>query len=442
MFKERTIIFGTVLLYLCLLIAFPGSLNAQESRHVLFIGNSYTQVNNLPLLVASIAQDMGDELTYGSNTPGGCTFQQHCTNQSMTMIQQGGWDAVVLQEQSQYPSFPQSQVENEVFPFAQQLVDAVYDYNPCAEPVFYMTWGRKNGDQGNAPYFPVLGTYEGMDSMLYERYCYMASANDASLCPVGRVWRYLRQRCPEIELYQTDESHPSLAGSYAAACAFYVMFFHRDPRRISYTAGLEESVALSIRNAVAEVVFDTLSHWQRPWPQAGFVSDTASAEPPYTVVFYNGSVDSDSVVWDFGDGETATFTVASDSFMQCSHTYTDTGMFTVTLRALRHCMDDTASMPIHITQTVTPPDTVAISESSFVETVALLPNPTVGDAWLTLPDGITDCEVELYTSSGCRLWSQTVTESVAIPIKEMPEGCYILRISSKLGVAVKKIVKM
>ena len=161
--------------YKSLLFAFSIALGAfhcqgQEAVNVLFVGNSYTEVNNLPLMVQQVAQSMGETLVFQSNTPGGCTFRQHCSNSSMELIRQGGWDFVVLQEQSQYPSFPQGQVEAEVFPFAQRLVDSVYRHSPCAEPVFYMTWGRKYGDAGNAPYFPVLGTYEGMDSMLCLRY--------------------------------------------------------------------------------------------------------------------------------------------------------------------------------------------------------------------------------------------------------------------------------
>lgn len=247
------LIFATLLL----------SLSAQETKRVLFIGNSYTDVNNLPLLVRQVAESTGNRLDYQSNTPGGCTFSQHCTNQSMTYICEGGWDVVVLQEQSQLPSFPQSQVETQCFPYAAQLVDSIYANNPDGEAMFYMTWGRKNGDSYNAQYFPVLGTYEGMDSMLYERYMYMARTNDASVSPVGRVWRYIRNNHPDIELYQSDDSHPSMAGSYAAACTFFTMIYHASPIGVTYTADLDEDVALRIRQAVQDVVYDTLSFWLR-----------------------------------------------------------------------------------------------------------------------------------------------------------------------------------
>lgn len=248
-------------------------------KSVLFIGNSYTQVNDLPRLTQMVAESMGDELTYSSNTPGGCTFQQHCNNQSMTLIQQGFWDVVVLQEQSQLPSFPEWQVAQECFPYAARLVEAAYAANPNVEPMFYMTWGRKNGDQGNADEYPPLGTYEGMDSLLYERYMQMARDNNASVCPVGRVWRNIRRNHREIELYDNDGSHPSMAGSYAAACAFYTMIFHRNPMEIRYSSTLDETTAQIIRSTVREVVYDSLSFWQRQAP----VGIAQEAEPTISV---------------------------------------------------------------------------------------------------------------------------------------------------------------
>lgn len=266
------------LLFTFLMAAFGMSAMAQKaSCNVLWIGNSYTEVNSLPSLVESIFRSQEMEYSYRSNTPGGCTFRQHCTNESMALIGQGGWDFVVLQEQSQYPSFPQNQVENEVFPYAAQLVAEVYRNNPDGEAMFYMTWGRKDGDQQNAQYFPVLGTYEGMDSMLYERYLYMARANDASVCPVGRVWRYLRSNYPEIELYQGDGSHPSMAGSYAAACAFFTMFTERDPETIRFDAGLDAEVAHIIREAVHTVVYDNIEFWQRQQEEPPVAIDEVQA---------------------------------------------------------------------------------------------------------------------------------------------------------------------
>lgn len=262
--KNMLLKYGVFVLFALLFL--PST--AQQSINVFFAGNSYTAANDLPQMVANIAQSMGDEMVYTTNTPGGCTFEMHCTNATMNKICRGGWDFVVLQEQSQLPAFPIEMVEEMVFPFAAQLVDSIYTYNPDGEAMFFMTWGRKNGDTEYGNEYPMMSTYEGMDSLLYARYMYMGEANDASVCPVGRVWHHLRDNYNRIELYTPDQSHPSLAGSYAAACAFYTMLFGRDPDSITYDAGLGMKVANIIRQATHEVVFDSLWKWKRPVPEA------------------------------------------------------------------------------------------------------------------------------------------------------------------------------
>lgn len=231
-----------------------------QSTRVLFIGNSYTSVNNLPSLVSQIYSASGETLDYSMSAPGGCTFQQHCSV-SLPYIQQGNWDYVVLQEQSQLPSFPLNQFMQESYPYAQELCSLIREYNPDAKILFYMTWGRKNGDPQNGQYYPPLYTYEGMDSLLHARYLMMAEDNEACVSPVGAVWHQIRDQYTDLELYQSDGSHPSYLGSYIAACSFYTSFTGRNPLDISWNGSLEDNIANIVKNAVKTVVYDSLSNW-------------------------------------------------------------------------------------------------------------------------------------------------------------------------------------
>jgi len=98
------------------------SIFSQKTKRVLFLGNSYTYVNNLPQIIADIANSKGDTLIFESNTPGGYTLQGHYTNStSLNKIMLGNWDFVVLQEQSQLPSFPDTDVQYDVFPYAKKI---------------------------------------------------------------------------------------------------------------------------------------------------------------------------------------------------------------------------------------------------------------------------------------------------------------------------------
>ena len=238
------------------------NVEAQTTKRTLFLGNSYTYVNNLPQITADIATSMLDTLLFDGNNIGGYTLQAHSTDAvSLAKIAVGNWDFVVLQEQSQRPSFPISDVQTLVFPFAARLDSLINAQNTHAETMFYRTWGRKNGDAQNCAFFAPLCTYNGMDSLLNERYLTMATANHGVVSPVGAVWKYLRQHNSTIELYDADESHPSQAGSYAAACCFYTAIFRRNPLNIPYNYTLSIADAGAIKNAVKTVLFDDFLTW-------------------------------------------------------------------------------------------------------------------------------------------------------------------------------------
>ena len=53
---------------------------SQQTKEVLFIGNSYTNYNNLPSLIQEIALSFGDTLIHDSSTQGGAGFNFHSTN--------------------------------------------------------------------------------------------------------------------------------------------------------------------------------------------------------------------------------------------------------------------------------------------------------------------------------------------------------------------------
>ena len=251
--------------YFCLLpfLLFIQLVKAQdEPTRVLFLGNSYTAYNNLPQLVSDCAASAGFEMETGSNTPGGTTFQAHSQSAtSQSLIEQGDWDFVVLQEQSQIPSFPLSQVESECFPFAETLNNQILESNECAETVFYMTWGRENGDAQNCPNWPPVCTYEGMDDLLSERYMTMAADNEAIVSPVGELWRVIRTNHPEIELYASDGSHPSAIGSYAAAVAFFTTIFRADPTTITFDFNLSADITTVIKEEAKALIFEQQAQW-------------------------------------------------------------------------------------------------------------------------------------------------------------------------------------
>jgi len=409
------------------------TLSAQPiSKKVLFIGNSYTYVNNLPQMVADVTASAGDTLFFDSNSIGGYTFQQHSSNATtITKICSGNWDYVVLQEQSQLPSFPISQVEVECFPYARKLDSMINANNPCGETVFFMTWGRKNGDASNCSMWPPVCTYNGMDSLLSLRYRMMTESNDAILSPVGAVWHYIRQNLPSIELYSADESHPSVAGSYAAACCFYSALFRKDPTLITFNSSLSVAEAQNIRNAVKLIVYDSLMNWHigEYDPSASFSYAVSGAQQ---VTFTNSSAHADSFSWNFGDAGTAVD-------VNPTHTYPMDGTYTVTLVADRCGLQDTTEQVINVT-----PMAVANENQSIAGSWSIYPNPAQSALTVKINDK-GNLFYKIFSSVGVEIMGGIADQAeTQVNISQLPEGFYLIHILNEENESLgyQKIVKV
>ena len=327
---------------------------------MLFIGNSYTGYNSLPTMVENVATSAGYSFSNSSLTPGGATLYQHSQNTSTyNQMASKNWDYVVIQAQSQEPSFPNNQVATQTLPYADQLVDSIRSIVPCAQPTFFRTWGRENGDQWNCPYFPPLCTYEGMDSLLHLRYRMMADSNDAYLSPVGSVWKYIRDTDSTIALYTSDGSHPSLAGSYVAACTFFTVFTRSNPMNITFDANLDTAVASTIREATKLVVYDSLSRWNvgKFDLSAAFTHQMAND----SLYFQSTSANYDSLWFDFGDGNGTHL----DSGL---HAYAVDDMFTITLYAYKCGQVDSASITVQSSY----PFSLAEFSNEYVDAILLI----------------------------------------------------------------------
>lgn len=273
-----------------------------QHKTALFIGNSYTASNNsVPYWTSKIAGSFNDTLEYIMISPGGATFEQHSANtQVLDSIASRDWDYVILQEQSQLPSFPPVQVEEEVYPYAQILCDSIYSNNECTIPMFFMTWGRENGDQTNCQYYEPLCTYEGMQNRLRESYLEMAQINNAQVAPVGVVWKYLRDISQDtLELYSPDESHPSMLGTYTAACTFYASMFHKSPVGAAYPPNVDADDALLIQQVAEQIVFDSLDVWDIDTTNVYAYFEQVMLVKGPEVYLITQCINADSAFWDF-----------------------------------------------------------------------------------------------------------------------------------------------
>lgn len=234
-----------------------GQCGGQPSQRVLFVGNSYTYVNDLPGTFAALACSGGDRIETGMAAQGGWTLALHQTSDDTAKaLKNGHWDDIVLQEQSEIPALAGVR-GTEMVPPARQLVGRVRALG--AKPVFFLTWAHRDG-------MPDSGykDYASMQFAISTGYLTLAKELDVTVAPVGEAWHAAQGKSPPLDLWLDDGSHPNPKGTYLAACVFYAVITGRSPVGLSYTGGLSAGEAAELQALAADTVFKTPSEWHLP----------------------------------------------------------------------------------------------------------------------------------------------------------------------------------
>ena len=202
------------------------------------MGNSFTGRNNLPLLVARLAAGRGVAVEHRLISAGGASLRQHLNaGTALEAIADGGYDVVVLQEQSTLPGKNAARMHENVRDFHAAIEEA------GARTALYMTWARKNAPE--------------MQQAISTAYAGIAAELGATLVPVGMVWeRFLRDHDQPV-LHDSDGTHPALAGSYLAACVFMIALLQEDPVGLDAPVkGLDADTAALLRQAAWDICED------------------------------------------------------------------------------------------------------------------------------------------------------------------------------------------
>ena len=179
---------------------------------ILFIGNSFTQRNDLPGMLAALAASAkpARRVETGRVIANGMALKTHWTRgEARELIRKKKWDFVVLQEQSTRPLKNPGLMHEYVRLFNGDIAAA------GARTALYMTWARRDG-------------FDRQDE-LADAYTGIGRELGAVVVPVGMAWKRALAGDPSLVLHDRDGSHPSPAGSYLAACVFYAALFSESP---------------------------------------------------------------------------------------------------------------------------------------------------------------------------------------------------------------------
>jgi hypothetical protein len=170
--------------------------------HILFVGNSLTYFNDLPSLVAQIANEDGVDIIFETIAAPDYALEDHLSDGSIKeALTKNKFDFLIAQ---QGPSaMPESQVL--------LMNSAIAISNECKQVNtafgLYMVWpsGDRSFDRDNS----------------IASYTKAAKASNALLCPAGLAWKLAWKKDKDLPLYGPDNFHPSIHGSVLAAMVIY-----------------------------------------------------------------------------------------------------------------------------------------------------------------------------------------------------------------------------
>ncbi len=166
---------------------------------ILFVGNSHTFFNDMPLTFARLWEaQTGEKARPILLCHGGQGFTYHVRELFEVRFDLlfGGFDVAVFQQKA-HP-FAGSEEE-----FAAGKRLAELSFRGGAKPVFALTWAEKAHPENQ----------EKMNDF-HRRLC---EETGACLSPVGLIWQRVLSKDPEFPLYFADGEHASVYGDYLIA---------------------------------------------------------------------------------------------------------------------------------------------------------------------------------------------------------------------------------
>ena len=227
-----------------------------DTLKVLALGNSFTYFYGSLFMMKEIAWNEGIFLDITASLKGGQSLGDHLgLSLSGKAVKEGGYDAAILQDQSQNParyaadSLEYAHVKEDFL----ELTERIRQYSPECRIILERTWAYPGSGFGGFADFPAFDRLlaEGAEKMA-------ASVENCIVSPVGEAFASCKEEFPEIRLLYADDKHQSEAGSYLKACVEYLVLSGRGFGDDPDDCRISENTAAALRSVAMETVFPAL----------------------------------------------------------------------------------------------------------------------------------------------------------------------------------------
>ena len=227
---------------------------ADPTLNVLFLGNSLMYYNDMPEIFGALANGAGRKVNVKSVTKGSATMSDFASQstevgaQAIPLLKNQKWDYVII-EPSRRISPYENTVKDAEFASAATLKSLAEAAG--AKVILYAVWGNNNGtvveySAASPTSISETGTHT-MSRKAHTKFMEAVSAELAdrlggvAIAHAGYAFENFIAAHPTVNLYHTDERHPSPDGSFLAACVIYDTIFGASASESPYTMNLSSA---------------------------------------------------------------------------------------------------------------------------------------------------------------------------------------------------------
>ncbi|SFN37603.1 Por secretion system C-terminal sorting domain-containing protein [Chryseobacterium oleae] len=390
-----------------------------QADQVLFIGNSMTYFNDMPVLFKDLAASKGKNIEVTSHTVGGVGFANHVNDNTLYQtIRSKNYKYVVMQPgtgESGGHSVPVALTAER----GRKLRDSIRKYSPCSKIFLYEISNGIGSQNGYPAYFAT-------QKIIKDSITKMSTLMQTEMIPAGESARAHYTATQDLALHSSyGDVHPNPQGSYLVAATVYAALFQDRIFPSSFLSGMTQDKAEYYQQLADGTFFNNPAQWNANvfHLHAGF----SASGNGQNINFSNLSTNYDTVLWTFGDGTTSTV-------INPVHLYAASGTYTVSLKVTKNSCSETFTKTINTSQ-------LSVSDYA-VKKFQFYPNPVSDTGFLKTEKFIK--EIEIYSIDGRKIKTLPYSNvnDVKIDFSAYSKGIYILTILFEDGNSERlKIIK-
>lgn len=228
-----------------------------DTLRFLFLGNSLMFYNDMPNIFNNMAKSAGKDVYVASVTEGSATISKFASvsttigAQTKRLLTNSKWDYVIIEPSRRITPYDTTVLNGEIAA-AKKIQDLAKAAG--AEVLLYSVWGNNSGSlkvyEQTDDVTTVGKETKNISRVAHAKFMYEVAEKvsealgNVTIIKTGYGFENFIAENPDINLYHSDKTHPSLEGSFLAAATVYGTVFNERSVDSGYTQGIASAQKL------------------------------------------------------------------------------------------------------------------------------------------------------------------------------------------------------